>query len=587
MLIQLSFGQQAFFSERGYIDSEELSPALSVYSITTVNLAYTQNDTAYIIEDSVIIKTRDNASLTATITRIKDQPSLPVILVFTIYTGMDRFFGKWFADYGYNCVVVTTRGIRLSPQEIEPFEHDSNDAYDIIDWISKQPWCNGKVAMFGSSYFGFTQWAATKKIHPALKTIIPSVAAAPGIDLPGSNGVLQTYWLRWLHFTTNSKLNDYEDYNNQKRWDSVFLTWFKTGRSFRSLDTIAEKPSKIFQRWLLHPSYDNFYKSMIPGKEEFSKINIPVLSITGYFDGSQSGALYYFTQHYANHHNPQHYILIGPYDHTGIRSTAPDTVSGYAIDRVAVLSFPELTAQWLNYILRDGKKPEIIKDKINFQVMGTNTWRHVSSMRELSNDTLTFYLNKAASGKHLTLSNKPGRKNVYSKYMIDFKDRKTSNESDAMILDSNLNTKGYLSFISQPLDRSMSLNGRIFSDLHCITNKKDFDIEMEMYEMMPDGRYFLLSWYIGRASYAKNREKRQLLTPGRKETIPVYDTYFTSKQMNKGSRLIILLGIPKNQYLQINYGTGKDVSDETIADGKIPLEIKWLSDSWIKIPVIK
>lgn len=43
----------------------------------------------------------------------------------------------------------------------------------------------------------------------------------------------------------------------------------------------------------------------------------------------------------------------------------------------------------------------------------------------------------------------------------------------------------------------------------------------------------------------------------------------------------------ESQYLQVNYGTGKDVSDETIADGRIPLEIKWLSDSWIKIPVYR
>lgn len=44
-------------------------------------------------------------------------------------------------------------------------------------------WCNGKVAMIGGSYLGFSQWA-TKKLHPALKTIVPQVAVAPGVDFP-------------------------------------------------------------------------------------------------------------------------------------------------------------------------------------------------------------------------------------------------------------------------------------------------------------------------------------------------------------------------------------------------------------------
>jgi hypothetical protein len=38
---------------------------------------------------------------------------------------------------------------------------------------------------------------------------------------------------------------------------------------------------------------------------------------------------------------------------------------------------------------------------------------------------------------------------------------------------------------------------------------------------------------------------------------------------------------------QVNYGTGKDVSDETIEDAQIPLQIKWYNDSIIKIPVWK
>jgi uncharacterized protein len=57
-----------------------------------------------------------------------------------------------------------------------------------------------------------------------------------------------------------------------------------------------------------------------------------------------------------------------------------------------------------------------------------------------------------------------------------------------------------------------------------------------------------------------------------------------SRKFQKGSRLIVLLEAIKTPVAQINYGTGKDVSDETIADAGAPLTIKWLSDSFIDIP---
>ncbi|HEY4876590.1 MAG TPA: hypothetical protein VIH86_13515, partial [Puia sp.] len=90
-----------------------------------------------------------------------------------------------------------------------------------------------------------------------------------------------------------------------------------------------------------------------------------------------------------------------------------------------------------------------------------------------------------------------------------------------------------------------------------------------------------------RASHAKDRSKRQLLHPGKKEIIPVTNTFFTCKQLHKGSRLIVLLGMNKNPDWEINYGTGKNVSDETIKDGAIPLQVKWYNSSYIKIPVLK
>ena len=66
-------------------------------------------------------------------------------------------------------------------------------------------------------------------------------------------------------------------------------------------------------------------------------------------------------------------MLIGPYDHFGAQRSRKDPgLRGYTIDAVARIDTPEITYQWMDYVLRGGKKPELLKDRINYQVMGTN-----------------------------------------------------------------------------------------------------------------------------------------------------------------------------------------------------------------------
>jgi hypothetical protein len=104
---------------------------------------------------------------------------------------------------------------------------------------------------------------------------------------------------------------------------------------------------------------------------------------------------------------------------------------------------------------------------------------------------------------------------------------------------------------------------------------------------MPNGKYFYMTRWLGRASYAKDNSKRQLLTQNKETKISFDRTRFVSRQISKGSRLVIVLNVNKHPYEEINYGTGKNVSDETIVDAVEPLQIKWFNNSYIRVPVFK
>ncbi|AZA99013.1 CocE/NonD family hydrolase [Chryseobacterium joostei] len=530
------------------------------------------------------LKTKYGNTLTITIVRKKENKSpLPVILASNIYAGQfDSFFGKRAAIYNYVGAVVNTRGKRNSNDENNPFEYESQDIYEVIDWISKQPWCNGKVGMMGGSYLGFSQWAAVKKLHPALKTIVPQVAVGIGIDYPSKNNVFMSYMLRWIQYVTNNKYTDELDFGNATKWDSINTKWYKSGKSFRALDTISGKPSKIFQRWLDHPGYDQYWKKMVPYKEEFAKINIPILTTTGYYDDDQIGALYYFKEHNKYNKNAEHYMTIGPYTHGGAQSFGYTYVEGNRIDPSARISIDDLAFSWFDYILKNGKKPEILKDKVNFQIMNTNTWKHVPTLDQMHTSTLKFYLQNSKNNS--SVFNKPGSLS-FTKQTVDFKNRDDKDTYYGVSKKDSIKTTDFIYFESEVLDKDLIMSGNLSGVFNISINKKDIDTSTLLYEIKPNGKSFWLSTHLARASYAKDNEVRQLLEPNKIQQIPIKQSIFMSKKIEKGSKLLLLVGVNKNSAWQINYGTGKDVSEETIKDSGEPLEVKWYNDSYVEIPV--
>jgi len=545
----------------------------------------------YIIQDDVLIKTKEGATLSAIVVRKRGLTTpQPTALFFNIYTNLSLNQAKQSAAYGYVGVTVETRGKRNSPDPIEPYEHETKDIYDVIDWISKQPWSDGQVGLYGNSYSGYAAWAATKKLHPALKTIVPSAAFLPGLGLPMENNVFLNANYGWAFYVTDNKYLDEKTYFDSQRWQSLNDNWYASGKPYREIDKVDGTPNKLLQRWLQHPGYDKYWQAMVPYKSDFSKINIPVLSITGYYDDGQISALQYLKEHYRYNKSANHYLLIGPYSHFGAGSSRKAPVlNGYAIDPVAQIDTPEITFQWMDYVMRDGKKPALLQDKINYQVMGSNEWKHAPSLEKMSNQMLTLYLADAKSGSYYQLAKEKPSKPGFLEQAVNFADRKTTNNDyyPDLIVGKKPDLSNGFAFISEPFNEPVSINGTFSGEIKAAINKKDMDIGVVLYEVMPDGELFHLSYFLGRASYAKDMSVRHLLTPGKVESIPFERTRMVSRQLRKGSRLLVTLNVNKNPYAQINYGTGKDVSDESISDAKIPLQIKWYNDSYVKIPIWK
>jgi putative CocE/NonD family hydrolase len=555
-----------------------------------LDFAFASDDARrYAIQDDVLIRTREGATLSAVVVKSRGQAKpVPAILYFTIYTdlGNNRYQAKVAAASGYAGVSADARGKRLSRDRIMPWEHEVRDTWGVIDWISRQAWCDGQVGMHGSSYLGFAQWAAAKSLHPALKTIIPAVASTPGFGLPMQNNVFLYANYAWPFYVMNNRLLDEASYNDD-RWTPLPEKWFASGRPWRDIDAVDGTPNELLQRQLRHPSYDEYWQAMQPYEEDYARINIPVLSLTGYYDDASAGAVNYVVEHYRYNPRANHYLVLGPYDHvTTKQSVKPAVVRGYEIDPVAQLDSIELMFQWFDHVLRGAARPAILRDRINFQVMGANVWRHAPSIESMSDGSLTLYLTEAKSGEYQRLAPEKPPKPGFLEQMVDFADRTTQDSlyPTAAIIDEPPPTMGFV-FVSEPFDAGVSVNGLIKGRLRATVNKRDVDFTIAVYEWMPDGRLFNLSYYLGRASYAHDMSMRKLLTPGVAADIPFERTPPISRQLSEGSRLLVLLTVNKSAWAQVNHGTGKDVSDESVADAGEPLRVRWHNDSYVVVPI--
>ena len=113
----------------------------------------------------VKIPLRDGVHLNATLYKPAGlKEPRPCLFTLTPYIGQsyhDR--GMYFAAHGYPFLTVDVRGRGNSEGVFQPLIQEAKDGYDVVEWLAQQPYCNGKVSMWGGSYAGYDQWTTAKE----------------------------------------------------------------------------------------------------------------------------------------------------------------------------------------------------------------------------------------------------------------------------------------------------------------------------------------------------------------------------------------------------------------------------------------
>jgi putative CocE/NonD family hydrolase len=224
-----------------------------------------------------MVPMRDGVSLAIDVYLPEGPGPWPAVLVRLPYDKNGRycwmpFIARHFTARGYAFLPQDVRGKFRSEGETNAFVHEIDDGYDTIDWITRQPWAEGSVGMWGDSYYGFTQWAAIASGHPALKAIVPRVTMADLFDwLDGVTPLYGAHYLAqyWSDMRTHHWTPDWTHRPLSEVFDSAF-------------DAIGAR-SIAFDR-LLAEAAGQPRVDMYPSSHPFELLRIPTLHGVGWFD---------------------------------------------------------------------------------------------------------------------------------------------------------------------------------------------------------------------------------------------------------------------------------------------------------------
>jgi putative CocE/NonD family hydrolase len=548
--------------------------------------------TDYDIRWGVKIPMRDKVELNATLyfpkTPNGSAPKTPVVLTLTPYIS-DTYHPRaaYFASHGYVFALVDVRGRGNSAGEFEPFGQEPHDGHDVVEWLAQQPFCDGKVAMWGGSYAGFDQWATAKELPPHLATIVPAAAAHPPLDYPSLQNVGEMYDMQWFTLTSGRAAQN-NLFGDSKFWRTKYLDAYKKHIAFKTFDSFIGNPSVSFQRILKHPTADAYYDAMIPTVDQFKKLTLPILTITGQYDGDELGAMTFYRDHIANaspETRAKHFLVIGPWDHAGTR-TPTDEVGGVKFGKDAVVDLNDLHRQWYDWTMKNGAKPSFFKNQVAYYLIPSGNkgdngeWKYTDSYANLIANPKTFYFdskNGEANGVVRSGTLTEARpKGGTDKFVYDPLDTRRGDEVEG--IESNEKNAGLdqklalsigndgLVYHTDPLTKETPLIGCPTVTLWVSIDTPDVDIEADLYEIQPDGTSISLWSDIRRLRYRDSLREAKLVKPGEIVKCDFNPGLFVARKLVKGSRLRLVVTAVNSIFWQKNYCSGGAVADETVKD---------------------
>lgn len=479
---------------------------------------------------------RDGVNLAACLIRPDADGRFPAIVDHNPYRKDDAPYTKemrwpeyYFAERGYVMVRADIRGTGASEgastEMWNPIE--VLDGYDLVEWVAKQPWCDGNVGMWGSSYGGNMAYFVATQNPPHLKAIIPMHCADNNYLAQYRGGCLRPFLFgHYGPYMTARNFAPPNPHIASKEWVEIWKHRFENNVPW-TLPFLQNQTNNEHWRARSLTNYDS--------------IKCPSFIIDGWHDWHATPALRIFSKIKA----PKR-VLIGPWSHfggaqAGCSGPPPDTaIPGPGID------YLRECARWFDHWLK-GIDTGVLKEPpvtifvrkytmpVPLQLTLNGYWRHENEWPLARAKPTSFYLHPKGllSIDPYTATEAECDEYEYNPTVGVTSEPLAGQSEFRTPLDQRLDELYSLVYTTQPLKRDLEVTGQPRAVLYVSSSTDVTPFVVKLCDVASDGTSALVTYDKLNATHRSSHEEPSPLKPGKIYELQI-DLKATSYVFDKG-----------------------------------------------------
>lgn len=397
------------------------------------------------------------------------------------------------------------------------------DALFILDWITHQSWCDGRIGCTGTSYNGTAGEFLALSNHPSLKAVVSSFSlfdlysdlVFPGgihfewftknwtkLNYALDNQELATFFPKYVNLIIKNvatvegeeNLFDKAKFDHRNNWNP-----HEEALSIQFRDDVSKNGIKLDSI-----SPHNFLNPKL-------KSRIPMLFISGWYDGAYQNAAIKKILQYKNEKNK---LILGPWDHGGSQNVSP-----YAKFTKPSFDFGREILRFFDHHIRGLENGLENEKSVHYFTMGKETWKESDSF-PIPSETIDYFIHPDKS----MFLYKPIQEEAINEFRPDYShgtgahsrwrsmvnplDKKTNYKKRYLQYKKNFTLK------SLPTLEDMDLTGICEVTLFLKSSEPDGHIFVYLDEQRPNGKVHYITEGMLRLSLMKesgNRKKNEVL----------------------------------------------------------------------------
>ena len=473
--------------------------------------------------ETISVPMRDGIKLATDIYRDDAISKAPVVLMRSPYDRTkQKGLAERFAKAGYIFVAQDCRGTKASEGVMAPYNNEGQDGYDTLEWITRQPWCSGRVGMMGGSYVGAVQWQAAVESPPGLAAIAPQATWSSfyrNLYLGGS--VRLALISGWIAGNTAKP----EDVKPGDMNDALLRL------PLSDVDAAIGWDMPWLDAFLTHPEPNGFW-TRLDLTPRLPELKLPALHVVGYYDFFSRESVDNFMIMQKKARDPQtrqqQRLILGPWDHGTVGKTK---VADVEFGPEAAVDTFALQLDWFDRHLK--QDPAALAKPftpVRYFSMGDNVWHDAKTWPPEGFNATSFYLHSEGKantrqGNGRLTRQAPTTEQPADTFRADpakpapscpFTETRPLKAAVWGPVDQSAteDRDDVLAYTSEPMTEPLIFAGNAEAKLHVSADTPDADWAVKLIDVHPDGFAQNLARGILRGRYRTSLLKPELMQPG-------------------------------------------------------------------------